>query len=255
MNLNAIRGIPLALAAVLLLLPSVSAAQSVAVNNDSLEIFDTDGDLAVILSAGGDYLAGGLGRTATLDLQSLDGPSTFFYHAFQAQLILGGGTHEGILILKDDTGHTTIDLDGRSGTIRLGGTGEDGDVVIFDDDFDETARIDGQTGSLVNSLNGNGLVKAWAKVAFDGSVVACWRCNSGVTTSPEVGVYHVSFSPLASDIRSRPRMATIDSHTTSTQSPAFLTLSNNADSNAAVTVEIDGVLTPDTNRSFTVFIY
>ena len=180
--------------------------QSVSIDNGSVEVFDTDGDSAVLIDNGADYAAGGNGRTATLNLRGSDGPVTLSYHAFQAQLILGGGIHEGILLIKDDDGATTtIDLDGRTGGIRLGGNGEDGDLIVYDNTDTETFRVNGQSGAVTNELSGNGQVKAWARINADGTVLSCWRCDPSATFASPPGLYTVDFSPLGLDIQSRPR--------------------------------------------------
>jgi len=53
-------------------------AQQVSVSGSRVEVFDTDGDSAVVLDNGADYTAGGNGRTATLNLRGTDGPTTFW---------------------------------------------------------------------------------------------------------------------------------------------------------------------------------
>ncbi len=67
------------------------------------------------------------------------------------------------------------------------------------------------SGDAIQHLTDNGLAKAWAKVAEDGSLVSCYRCAS--SSKVATGTYRVSFSPLGTDIRARPRLATPDSHT------------------------------------------
>ena len=58
----------------------------------------------------------------------------------------------------------------------------------------------------------NGLVKAWAQITADGTIVACWRCNTDTAETRRLGAgnYEVDFTPLATDISRRPRLATID---------------------------------------------
>ena len=60
----------------------------------------------------------------------------------------------------------------------------------------------GDTGAL----SSNGPLKAWAKIAADGTVIACDRCdaNSAETRKVGAGLYHVDFTPLGSDISGRP---------------------------------------------------
>jgi hypothetical protein len=60
----------------------------------------------------------------------------------------------------------------------------------------------------------NGLVKAWAQINGDGAIVACWRCNTDPSETRRIGEgqYEVDFTPLATDITGRPRLATFDTH-------------------------------------------
>jgi hypothetical protein len=69
-------------------------------------------------------------------------------------------------------------------------------------------------GDVTNRLGDNGLVKAWARVSSGGTVLSCWRCNTSTTETRRVaaGEYIVSFSPLGTDIESRPRLAVLDLH-------------------------------------------
>lgn len=58
----------------------------------------------------------------------------------------------------------------------------------------------------------NGLVKAWAQIDADGTIVACRRCNKdpNETRRTGTGTYEVDFTPLTTFIQGRPRSATID---------------------------------------------
>ncbi len=248
----------LALVAILALLanPGSARAQTVAVEDGAVEIFDTDDDTAVRIDNGADYTAGGNGRTATLTLRGSDGPATLQDHAFTAELIIGGGTHEGIILLKDDDGiTTTIELDGRTGAIELGANGEDGDLVVNDGSASTTIRLNGAAGTVTNQFSGNGLIKAWARIGSAGGVVDCWRCNSANTSRVAPGVFVVSFDPLGTDIRARPRSVTLDTHT-SGSSPAGLirVTDNNATTDTVVVITSDAT-GANADRSFTVFIY
>ena len=44
----------------------------------------------------------------------------------------------------------------------------------------------------------NGLVKAWAQIDADGTIVACWRCNTDPAETRRLGTgaYEVDFTPL-----------------------------------------------------------
>ena len=95
-------------------------------------------------------------------------------------------------------------------TLKLGRNGNDGDLIVRDENKNSTVQIDGNTGDVTNSLGGNGLAKAWATIAADGSIIDCWRCNMEISETQNLsqGVYEVDFSPLGTDIRSRPRLCT-----------------------------------------------
>lgn len=235
--------------------PPATRAQSVSIGNGILEILDTDGDSAVLVDNGADYTAGGAGRTASLNLRGSDGPTTLSFHALLAQLIVGGGSHEGIVLLKDDDGvTTTIELDGRTGAVLLGGSGEDGDLVIYDNTDTETFRVNGQTGSATNTLSGNGLVKAWARINANGSVLSCWRCDPTETFRLAEGSYIVSFAPLGLNLHGRPRSAIVDSHTTGVSLPGVVRLANSESTTVhALTGSLP--LADSADRAFTVFIF
>lgn len=257
MTKNRILGIALAVGGLGLLATTQTAiAQSTSMQHGRVEIFDTDDDSAVLVDNGADYSAGGAGRTANLSLRASDGSSTLNYQAFQAQFILGGGIHEGILLLKDDDGvTTTIEVDGRVGAIRLGGIGEDGDLRLHDNTDTETFRVNGQSGTATNSLSSNGQVKAWARIDADGSVLSCWRCDPDATSKlAGQPIYTVDFGPVGSDIQSRPRMVVMDSHDPTSESPSVARLQN-AFTATGVVVWVTQFDAMEADPSFTLFIY
>lgn len=224
---------------------------SVVLGEGTVEIFDTDGDSAVLIDNGADYTAGGEGRSANLNLRGSDGPTTLFYNAFQAELILGGGTHEGLLLLKDDDGlTTTIDLDGRTGLIELGGVGEDGDLTVHDATDAVTIRLNGAAGTVTNSLDGNGLVKAWARIRQDGTTESCWRCTASSYSAP-FGDYTITFSV---DIGDRPKSATGETVLGEFPlDPGVLTVHSTAANNVVVrSRDLDGLIAA---RPFSLVIY
>jgi len=103
----------------------------------------------------------------------------------KANLVVGGNTGNGRLRLRNDDGDTGLELRSDSGNV----------TNLFSNDEDES----------------NGLVKAWAKINADGTIAACWRCNTAAseTFRASTGLYEVDFTPLATDISGRPRAATI----------------------------------------------
>jgi hypothetical protein len=103
----------------------------------------------------------------------------------KASVVVGGNTGNGRLRLKSEDGVIGVDLRADNGNV----------TNLFSNDED---------GS-------NGLVKAWAKINSDGTIAACWRCNRDPdeTQKLNVGSYEIDFTPLATDITGRPRMATV----------------------------------------------
>jgi hypothetical protein len=102
-------------------------------------------------------------------------------------------------------------------SIVLGGSGENGRLRVRNEDNDtavELSGIDGNVTNLFSNLENesNGLVKAWAVINANGAVVACWRCNLSAAQTQRIatGIYEVDFTPLATDIRGRPRLTAPD---------------------------------------------
>ncbi len=92
-------------------------------------------------------------------------------------------------------------------TLKLGRSGNDGDFTVRAADKSLGVKLDGDTGTASNSFAGDGLVKAWARINADGTVHECYRCNKDPDETQRLatGRYEVDFTPLSTDIRSRPR--------------------------------------------------
>jgi hypothetical protein len=103
----------------------------------------------------------------------------------KANLVVGGNTGNGRLRLRNDDRDTGVELRATDGNV----------TNLFSNAEDES----------------NGLVKAWAKINSDGTIAACWRCNTdpNETRRTATGLYEVDFTPLATDITGRPRSATV----------------------------------------------
>ena len=147
--------------------------------------------------------------------------AAFHFNASLSDLRIGSGSSvdpgdDGDIRLEDGFGLLTVALDGATGLLTLGTSGQDGDLRVTDSANATGLQLDGQSGNLTNSLGGNGVVKAWARINSNGSVHSCYRCNvaSSETQSTGVGSYEVDFTPLATDITSRPRSAILDRHST-----------------------------------------
>ncbi len=90
-------------------------------------------------------------------------------------------------------------------TLKLGRSGNDGDLTVRAADKSLGVKFDGDTGTASNSFSGDGLVKAWARINADGKVDSCYRCDPTGTKILGPGRFEVDFTPLSTDIRSRPR--------------------------------------------------
>jgi hypothetical protein len=103
----------------------------------------------------------------------------------KANLVVGGNTGQGRLRVRNEDRDNAVEL--RASTANV--------TNLFSNDEDES----------------NGLVKAWAKINSDGTIAACWRCNTAANETFRVseGLYEVDFTPLATDISGRPRSATV----------------------------------------------
>jgi hypothetical protein len=111
-------------------------------------------------------------------------------------------------------------------------------------------------GDVVQTLPDNGIVKGWAKIASDGSIVSCYKCDTDTNATEQlaVGSYIVSFSPLGADISARPRSATLDTHISGTilGEIGLATSVASPDSIFVKTADSAGV---DADKSFTVIVY
>jgi hypothetical protein len=131
-------------------------------------------------------------------------------------------------------------------SILLGGSGASGRLRIRD-----AANAIGldlrDNGNVTNRFSNdetksNGLVKAWARINADGTIAACWRCNRnpGGTGRLDLGQYSVDFTPLATDIRGRPRSVSVDAGAgDSIPAVILLVLDHPFDESAALVFGID----------------
>lgn len=218
----------------------------------------------------------------------------FFFNASLSDLRIGSGFaanpgDDGDIFLEDGSGRTTIELDGGGALLRLGVSGNHGDLQVRDaanhtmfnftadnallqlgtttDDGDlwlrnsgnaVTINMDGHSGNITNALNGNGLVKAWARIAVNGTVLSCFRCNTSAAETRRLGIgfYEVDFTPVATNIRSRPWSATLTTHVV-TNTPflgGIATAHRSGDTSSVLvrTTNSNGVFA---DRPFTLVIY
>jgi hypothetical protein len=95
-----------------------------------------------------------------------------------------------------------------------GGVGSNGKVIVKKSNGVTNIKLKGRSGTIQNAFGGHGTVKAWAQIDANGTIDSCWRCNKSAAETRKLGtgIYEVDFTPLSSDITSRPRLATIDAH-------------------------------------------
>jgi hypothetical protein len=113
---------------------------------------------------------------------------------------------------RDSPCITSSDLKSR---LDLDEDGKQGRLRVMNRDGDSAVELNASSGNLTNLFSNeanksNGLVKAWAQINADGTIIACWRCNKDPTETTRIGNGHylVDFTPLSSDIRGTPRSAT-----------------------------------------------
>jgi len=114
-------------------------------------------------------------------------------------------------------------------------------------------------GTASQRLTDEGFVKAWARINANGTIAACYNCNTNSAETRWIGVgrYEVDF--LLGDIGGRPRLATLDTDGT-TPVMGFISLSNHPTDDSSVhvfTVDMGGAFQdPDpADRAFTLIIY
>jgi hypothetical protein len=128
-------------------------------------------------------------------------------------LTLGSGNsvnvgEGGELLIESGTGATNVWLYGNGGAY-LGSTGYSG-YLALDNGTNRwsSIQLEGSNGNVVNQFGGNGVVKAWARINADGTVASCYRCDPSAAETQLIlgltGSYEVDFTPLGTDISSRP---------------------------------------------------
>ena len=241
---------------------AASSAQSIAIGEGRISIRNSLGDWVWQADENGNILAGGPPNCATLLLMDDDGTPTVDHDACNGDLILGGPGEDGDIRVRGLDGvSTTVAVDGATALITLGSSTEDGDLRLFGGGS-ATIELDGGTGNATQELDGNGFVKAWARIASDGSVTSCYKCNpvSSQTRRLDDGVYEVSFSHLASDITMRPRLAVLDVHAAGSVGIQFTTsgsigLANRLGDATSVYVRTEDDAGDPADKPFTLLIF
>jgi hypothetical protein len=146
--------------------------------------------------------------------------------------------------------------------VDLGKFGKDGRLQVKNADNETAVKLDSITSNVTNrfennSATSNGLVKAWARINPDGTIDACWRCNTdpNETRLFGPGLYEVDFTPLSTDIRGRPRAVTLDG---SNVVPSFVVIrsfDDEADPSSVPVLVHQASTGATTTTAFTLFIY
>lgn len=68
---------------------------------------------------------------------------------------LGGGGHDGDLLMLNSAGNITVGINAQLGAVHLGGAGQDGDLLLRSSGNQNTVRLDG--GSAGGYFGGGGL--------------------------------------------------------------------------------------------------
>jgi hypothetical protein len=174
---------------------------------------------------------------------------------------VGGPVAAGPVCNALDLGSRCATSSDIRSSIVLGGSGENGRLRVRNEDNDTAVELRGSTGNVTNLFSNlenesNGLVKAWAQINPDGTVAACWRCNTdtGETRRLNNGEYEVDFTPLATDITGRPRSATIDAG--SNAAPVtIITLEDRSGDPSSVFVDATDLADVLTDSPFVLIIY
>jgi hypothetical protein len=147
--------------------------------------------------------------------------------------------------------------------LNLDEAGRDGRLRVRDADGENAVELDAGSANLTNLFSNledesNGLVKAWAQINADGTIAACWRCNTdpAETNRLDTGIYEVDFTPLSTDVRGRPRTTSSDGFGNIIPPLTTTTVTDRADDASSILV---GTLDPSTltltDASFVLIIY
>jgi len=146
--------------------------------------------------------------------------------------------------------------------ITLGGSTGDARLQLKDDAGVQGVQLRATTGNVINRFSNdeeasNGLVKAWAQIEADGTIVACWRCDtdSAETRRFGTGSYEVDFTPLATDITGRPRSAIIDDLFDGEAEPGSITLADRELDASSIFIATHDPTGAFSDRPFILIIY
>jgi hypothetical protein len=140
--------------------------------------------------------------------------------AFVFALTLGvtsGPAEAGRVCNELDLRSPCINSSDLKARLNLDEDGTDARLRLRDEDGGSAVQLNAANATATNLFSNdedesNGLVKAWAQINADGTIAACWRCNTdpNETRRFTAGSYEVDFTPLSTDVTGRPRAATVD---------------------------------------------
>jgi len=136
--------------------------------------------------------------------------------------ILNTGTGDSFRIDDSSDGDTTPFIINNAGQVGIGTTSLAGKLIVVGDEVrvgsGGTVNWATGTGDLYVQhdleVDGRGAIVAYAMMDATGSVDDCWNCNTNTLETRKIstGTYEVDFTPLSTDIRAYPRLASLGSH-------------------------------------------
>jgi hypothetical protein len=119
-----------------------------------------------------------------------------------------------------------------------------------------TSLLTGSSDDVVNKFDGNGVVKAWARINADGTVASCHRCDPSTaeTRSLSTGTYEVDFTPVGTDISSRPWTCSLGNGASFGAVDQIGCVQRAGDA-SSIFVDIRNISGASTNLAFTVVVY
>jgi hypothetical protein len=140
--------------------------------------------------------------------------------------------------------------------------GKQGRLRVMNSAGASGVELNASNGNLTNLFDNsqnksNGLVKAWAQINADGTIAACWRCNTDTNETRRItdGQYEVDFTPLATDISGRPRTATVDIHGGGSFGDSTVTLADRASDPSSVFARTHNTAGAFTDAPFILIVY
>jgi len=234
-------------------------AESVRMYRDWIGLFNGNGKTVEITDEGFIEL-GSNGTHGALLLERSDGRPSGHFHT--SGLSVGtrnfglvSGTAGHLYVNPSFGSVSALQFEAAVGELIIGSEEAEGGLTIRATDLADSLTVTGAEGTIANRLEGQGLVKAWARLNADGSLLDCYRCDATGTGKRALGTYDINFSPLAADIRDRPRAAVLDTHSDDAPVLGFIGVGNVSGETARVRVSTGDTAGPAVDQAFTVLIY